>query len=82
MMKSRVGKAYPCRFSSMTLPAWLSVLQERDGAMRLGHLSQHHPTGLAPFLERMHTTKDIAPVVARAFEGSRGETSEFIMHDV
>jgi hypothetical protein len=68
MTESRVWKPYRCRFYGMTLPAWLPVLQKPDRTMRLRHLSRQHPTELVPFLERMRTPEDLAPVVAQADE--------------
>ena len=60
-------RRYRCRYCGAVLPAWLPVSQRPDGAMLLGHLSQHHPDELAPYLARMWT-EDIATVAAEAFE--------------
>jgi dissimilatory sulfite reductase (desulfoviridin) alpha/beta subunit len=60
-------KRYRCRYCNRLLPAWLPVAQRPDGAMLLGHVSQHHPTELKPYLERMRTEK-IATVAAEAYE--------------
>jgi hypothetical protein len=38
------------------------------GALLLGHLSQQHPTEVGAYTARMHTTEDITPIAAEAYE--------------
>jgi hypothetical protein len=64
------------------LITWLLVPQVPDRAMLLGHLSPQHPAEVGTLLDQIRTREDIATVAARAFAGGRGETSEFITHDV
>jgi hypothetical protein len=81
MTPQQAHRHYRCRVCGMTLPVCLPVLQKPDGAMRLGHLSQQHPTELGPFLERRRP-EDIATVAARPFGGDRGEAHAFSTHSV
>jgi hypothetical protein len=60
-------KRYRCRYCGRELPAWLPVMQAPDGAMRLHHLSDMHPSEVRPYLLRMRT-EDIGTVVAEAYE--------------
>jgi hypothetical protein len=62
-------REFRCRFCGMVLNAWLPVSQAPEGVVRLGHLSPHHPTDVGTFLNPRHTTEDIAPMAAQAFEG-------------
>jgi hypothetical protein len=68
MSQSRTRKRFRCRFCGRLLSAWQPLFQEPDGAMLLGHLSQHHPAEVRRFLDQMYTTEDITPVAAQAFE--------------
>jgi hypothetical protein len=44
---------YRRRFCGTVLPAWLPVAKRPNGAMCLGHLSQHHRDQVGPCLRRM-----------------------------
>ena len=68
MSQPQPTKRFTCRFCRHVLPAWLSVAQEPDGAMPLGHLGRQHPTEIGALLAQMRTTEDIAPMAAQAFE--------------
>jgi hypothetical protein len=61
-------KRYRCRYCGAVLPAWLPIPQEPDGAMLLHHLGRQHRDQITAYLDRMHTTDDISPVAAEAFE--------------
>jgi hypothetical protein len=50
------------------LPAWLPAARAPNGALLLGHLSQHHRDQVKAFVDRMQTTDDITPVAAEGFE--------------
>jgi hypothetical protein len=56
-----------CRCCDRVLPAWLLVAKRPEGAMLLHHLSQQHPEGVGPYLERIWT-ECIATVAAEAYE--------------
>jgi hypothetical protein len=71
MTQPHARKHDRCRFCSQRRNAWLPVPQAPDGAMRLGHLSQHHPDQVGRSLVPLHTTEDLAPMALRAFEGIR-----------
>ena len=62
------SRRYRCRFCGVVLSAWFPVPGEPDGAMLFNHVAQAHPAELAPFLDQMHTTDDITPVILQAFE--------------
>ncbi len=66
-------RRYRCRCCGVVLSAWFSVPGEPDGAMLLNHVSQAHPAEVGHFLDQMHTTEDIAPVAAQAFELVEGK---------
>jgi hypothetical protein len=57
-----------CRCCGITCSAWLAVPGEPDGALLLHHVAQAHPAELGPFLDQMHTTDDITPVIVPAYE--------------
>jgi hypothetical protein len=59
---------FRCRCCGMVFSAWLPVPGEPDGARLLHHMSQSHPAELTPFLDRMQTTDDVAPVIVQAYE--------------
>jgi hypothetical protein len=61
-------KRYRCRFCGALLPAWLPAARAPNGALLLGHLSQHHRDQVKAFVGRMHTSEDITPVAAEAYE--------------
>jgi len=58
---------FECRFCGLVLAAWLAVPGEPDEAMLLNHVAQAHPA-VGSFLDHMHITEDIAPVIVQAFE--------------
>ena len=60
-------RQYRCRVCGRLLPAWLPAAKRPNGAMRLHHLSDLHPTEIGPSLARMRT-EDIATVAAEAYE--------------
>jgi hypothetical protein len=60
-------KRYRCRFCGAMLNTYLPWAKAPNGALLLGHLGQHHPDQVGPYLERMQT-EDIATVAAEAFE--------------
>jgi hypothetical protein len=60
-------KRYRCRYCSTILPTWLPVAKAPNGALLLGHLGQHHPDQVGPYLERMRT-ECITTVVVEAYE--------------
>jgi hypothetical protein len=66
---SHPHRRYRCRFCGAELPAWLPVAQRPDGALLLGHLSQHHRAEVAvqQLLRRM-ASEDIAETAAEAYE--------------
>jgi hypothetical protein len=66
MTPPRPQKRFRCRFCGVTFSAWLAVPGEPDGALLLHHITQSHPAELTPFLDRMHTTDDITPVIVEA----------------
>jgi hypothetical protein len=41
---------------------------EPDGARLLHQVAQSHPAELGRYLAQMHTTDDITPAIAQAFE--------------
>jgi hypothetical protein len=57
-----------CRVCGVVLPAWYPVPGAPNGALLLTHLSQAHPAELGRYLDQMHTTDDITPVIVQAFE--------------
>ena len=57
-----------CRSCGALLPAWLPAAQEPNGAMLLHHVSVMHPDQVTAALDRMHTSEDIAPIAAEAYE--------------
>jgi hypothetical protein len=60
---------YRCRFCGLLLNAWLPVFQAPDGALLLGHLTQHHRAEARATLARLRETmEEIATVAAEAFE--------------
>jgi hypothetical protein len=61
-------KRFKCKFCETFLPAWLPVFKAPDGAMLLGHLTQHHRAEATAYMHRMQRTEDIARVSAEAFE--------------
>jgi hypothetical protein len=61
-------KRFRCRVCSVTFSAWLPVPGEPDGALLLHHVAPSHPAELNPFLDRMQTTDDVAPVIVEAYE--------------
>jgi hypothetical protein len=61
-------KRFTCKLCGAVLPAWLPVPQEPNGAMLLHHLGRQHPDQIKGYLDRIHTTDDIASVAAEAFE--------------
>jgi hypothetical protein len=61
-----------CRSCGDVLPAWRPVAQPPDSAVRLHHLSQHHPDQAGPYLRRMETAC-IATVVVEAYEVVEGD---------
>jgi hypothetical protein len=68
MTPPRPSKRYRCRACDVLLPAWLPVAKRPNGAMLLHHLSAMHPDQVQPYLDRMRTVEEIAPVAAAAFE--------------
>jgi hypothetical protein len=60
-------RRYRCQFCGRVLPAWLPVARRPNGAMRLHHLADRHPSEVRPYLTRMRT-EDIATVAAEAYE--------------
>jgi hypothetical protein len=60
-------KHYCCRLCGRVLHAWLSMPGEPNGAMLLHHLSYQHPDQVGAYLDRMHRTEDITPVLMEAF---------------
>jgi hypothetical protein len=68
MVQPQPAKRYRCRCGGHILNARLPVPQVSDGGMRLGHLSQQHPTEVEPCLDQMRIPEDIATVAAEAFE--------------
>jgi hypothetical protein len=62
------GRRYRCRCCGVVLSAWFPVPGEPDGAMLLNHVAQAHPAAVGRFLDQMHTTDDITPVILQAFE--------------
>jgi hypothetical protein len=68
MPKPRTQPRFRCRFCGIVFSAWIRVPGEPDGALLLYHMSQSHPAELAPFLDQVHTTDDITPAIAQAFE--------------
>jgi hypothetical protein len=68
MTPPRLRKRYRCRFCGALLPAWLPAARAPNGALLLGHLSQHHRDQVKAFVGRMHTSEDITPVAAEAYE--------------
>jgi hypothetical protein len=54
---------YRCRSCGRELPGWIPVAHRPNGAMRLHHLGDMHPTEVRPYLKRMRT-EDIATVAA------------------
>jgi hypothetical protein len=66
-------RRYRCRLCGRLLNAWQPIFQEPDGAMLLGHLSQHHLDQVGRYLVQMHMTEDITPVAAQAFEAMEDE---------
>jgi hypothetical protein len=67
MTPPRADKRFRCRICGVTLPAWLPVAKQPDGAMLLYHLSQQHPAEVKPYLERMRT-EDIRTVTMEVYE--------------
>jgi hypothetical protein len=68
MPKPRPRPRYRCRFCGVVFSAWMPVFRAPNGALLLGHIAQSHPAALKPFLDHMHTTDDVAPVIAQACE--------------
>jgi hypothetical protein len=60
-------KRYRCRSCGREFPAWLPVMQQPDGPMRLHHLSAMHPAEVGPYLARM-APEAIDAVVVEAYE--------------
>ena len=59
-------RRYRCRFCGHLVPAWLPAAQAPNGALLLGHLSQHRRDRVGAYTARMHTTEDITPVALEA----------------
>jgi hypothetical protein len=68
MLTSPPQKHYRCHVCGRVLPAWLPVFKKPNGAMLLHHLGAMHPDQVGLYLARMHTTEDITPVAAEAYE--------------
>ena len=67
MTQVESNKHYRCRFCGVVLNAWLPAAKRPNGALLLGHLAQHHPDEVRPYLERMRT-EDIGAVAAETYE--------------
>ena len=65
---------YRCRFCGALLPAWLPAARAPNGALLLGHLSQHHRDRVKAFTDRMYHDTDITPVAVEAYEVVDSET--------
>jgi hypothetical protein len=62
-------KRYKCKFCGLILNAWLPAFQAPNGALLLGHLTQHHYAEARPYRQRLRdTSEEIATVAAEAFE--------------
>jgi hypothetical protein len=68
MPMPRTRPRYRCRCCGVVFSAWFSVPGEPDGAMLLHHVAQTHPAELKSFLDQIHTTNDITPVIVQAYE--------------
>ncbi len=66
-MTERAGQQ-SCRFCGVVLLAWFPVPGVPDGAMLLNHVAQAYSAEVGRFLDQMHTTDDITPVIVQAFE--------------
>jgi dissimilatory sulfite reductase (desulfoviridin) alpha/beta subunit len=62
------GRRYRRRCCGVVLSAWYAVSGVPDGAMLLGHMTRTHPAEVGRFLDQMHTTDDITPVIVQTFE--------------
>jgi hypothetical protein len=60
-------RRYRCRYGGVTLNAWLPWAKALNDALLLGHLGQHHPDQVGPYLVQMRT-EDIATVAAEVYE--------------
>jgi hypothetical protein len=76
MVGMAIKRRYRCRFCGARLPVWLPAAQEPNGALLLGHLSQHHRDRVKAFVDRMRTTEDITLVAAEAFEVVKDREAE------
>jgi hypothetical protein len=72
MPMPRPRPRFRCRFCGITFSAGpglnLPGAGEPDSATLLHHMSQAHPAELRPYLDQMHTTRDITPAILQAFE--------------
>jgi hypothetical protein len=68
---------YKCPCCGLILNAWLPAFRAPNGALLLGHLTQHHRSESRRYLQRLRdTNEEIATVAAEAFAVIEGEKEE------